>query len=116
MQNPFGIAVRLRTSLKDEVTSSLERHAIKVRRHRPIGGTACILPIDDLGHPPQCLVHLFIIDNSVPQPVGNVLARYAQRGAVFHETDVMNVEYLGAAYPVVDPTYHVPKDALTIVI
>ena len=84
MQNPFGVAVRLRTSLEDEVTSSLERLAIKIWGHRPIGGIARILPIDDHGHAPQGLVNLFLIDDAVTQPIGNVLARYAQCGAVFH--------------------------------
>jgi hypothetical protein len=53
---------------------SHERHAIKGRRHGPIGGIARILSIDDLSHASQGFVHVFLINDSMMQPVGNVLA------------------------------------------
>ena len=50
------------------------------------------------------------------QPVGHVLARDAQRRAVFHQADVMDVGNLGAADARVDPAHHVPQDALDVVV
>src|SRR2546421_5281548 len=40
VQNPFGIAVRLRPSLKDEVARGVKGSAVKPGRHRSIGGIA----------------------------------------------------------------------------
>src|SRR5438105_12932709 len=56
VQNPFGIAVRLRTALKDQVAGSLKGHTTKIRRHGLIGGITRILTVDDHGHAPQGLL------------------------------------------------------------
>src|SRR5262245_36940531 len=74
VQNPFGIAVRLRPSLEDQVAGGIEGRAAKPGRHRSIGGIARILPVDNLGHPPQRPQHLLLVDYAVMQPIGDVLA------------------------------------------
>jgi hypothetical protein len=52
----------------------------------------------------------------VVQPVGDVLAGDAQRGAVLHQADVVDVGHLGAADALVDPAHHVAEDALGVVV
>jgi len=52
----------------------------------------------------------------VAQPVGDVLAGGAQGGAVFHQADIVDVRYFGAAHAAVDPAHHVAKDALQVVV
>jgi hypothetical protein len=74
MQDPFGIAVRLRPSLEDQVVGGVEGRAIKSGRHRSIREIARILPVDNLGHPTQRSQHLLLVDYVMLQPVGDVLA------------------------------------------
>ena len=74
VQNPLGIAVRLSPSLEDQVAGGVEGSAVKPGRHGSIGGIARILPVDNLGHPPQRPQHLLLVDYAVMQPVGDVLA------------------------------------------
>ncbi len=50
------------------------------------------------------------------QPVGDVLAGDAQRGAVFHQADVVDVGHLGAADALVDPAHHIAQNALRVVV
>jgi len=42
---------------------------------------------------------------AVAQPIGDVLAGDTQRGAVFHQCDVVVVRYFRAADPGIDPTH-----------
>src|SRR5262245_17261351 len=65
VQNPLGIAVRLSPSLEDQVAGRVESSAIKPRRHGSIDGIARILPVDNLGHPPQRPQHLLLVDYAV---------------------------------------------------
>jgi hypothetical protein len=74
VQNPLSIAVRLRSSLENQVAGGVEGSAVKPGRHRSIGGIARILPVDNLSHPPQCPQHLLLVDYAVMQLVGDVLA------------------------------------------
>ena len=55
-------------------------------------------------------------DDAVVQPVGDVLAGDAQRGAVLHQADVVDVGHLGAADALVDPAHDVAEDALRVVV
>jgi hypothetical protein len=52
----------------------------------------------------------------VEQPVGHVLRGDAQRRAVFHQPDIVDVGHLGAADPLIDPAHDIAKDALGIVV
>src|SRR5262249_24027574 len=74
VQNPLGIAVRLSPSLEDQVAGGAEGSAVKLGRHGSIGRIARILPVDNLGHPPQRPRYLLLVDYAVMQPVGDVLA------------------------------------------
>jgi hypothetical protein len=74
VQNPFGIAVRLRPSLEDQVAGGIEGRAVKAWCHGTIGGISRILPVDNLGHPPQRPQYLLLVDYAVMQPVRDVLA------------------------------------------
>src|SRR5262249_49578319 len=72
VQNP--LAVRLSPSLEDQVAGGAEGSAVKLERHGSIGRIARILPVDNLGHPPQRPRYLLLVDYAVMQPVGALLA------------------------------------------
>ena len=62
------------------------------------------------------VLHLRLGDHAVMQPVGDVLAGDAQRGAVLHQADVVDVRHLGAADALVDPAHDIAEDALGVVV
>jgi hypothetical protein len=66
------------------------------------------------GHALEGFFHLGPRDHTMVQPVGHVLAADAQGGAVFHEADVVDVGYLGAAHALVHPAHHVAQNALPV--
>src|SRR5690606_5763735 len=47
---------------------------------------------------------------------GQQLAGDTQGGAVFHQADIVDVRYLGAANALIDPAYDVTQDALDVVV
>jgi hypothetical protein len=55
-------------------------------------------------------------DDAVLQPVGHVLGGDAQRRAVFHQADIVDVGHLGAADALIDPAHHIAEDALGVVL
>ena len=50
------------------------------------------------------------------QPIGDMLAGNAQRGAVFHQADIVDVGHLRTADPGVDPANDIAEQALAIVV
>ena len=50
------------------------------------------------------------------QPVGDVLAGNAQRGAVFHQAHVVEVGHLGAADALIDPAHDIAQQPLRVVV
>jgi len=50
------------------------------------------------------------------QPVGDMLARYPQSRAVFHQADVVDIGRLGAADALIDPAHDVTEYALDVVV
>ncbi len=50
------------------------------------------------------------------QPVRQMLARDPQRGAVFHQADIVDVGHFGTADPLIDPAHHIAEDALAVVV
>ena len=50
------------------------------------------------------------------QPVGDMLGGNAQGRAVFHQPDVVNIRYLGAAHALIDPAHDIAEDALDVVL
>ncbi len=54
--------------------------------------------------------------DAVEQPVGHVLRGDAQRRAVLHQADIVDVGHLRAADALVDPAHDIAEDALGIVV
>ena len=50
------------------------------------------------------------------QPVGDMLARNSQCGAIFHQADIVDVRHFGTTHALIDPTYDVTQDALGVVV
>ena len=84
--------------------------------HRPELGIGCVLLVHHRGHPAQAGLDLLFGDDAVAQPVRQQLAGDAQRGAVFHQRDVVDVGHLGAADACVDPAHDVAEDRLAVVV
>jgi hypothetical protein len=59
---------------------------------------------------------LLLRADAVQQPVGDVLAGNAQRGAVFHQADVVDVGHLGAADALIDPAHDIAQQPLRVVV
>ena len=92
MQHEFGIPVREFTPLEHEVQSRLECHAlIVIRRHIPIIRVPSVLFINNLRHPLERFGYLCLRNDSVMQPIRNVLTRNSQRCPIFHQADVVNI-------------------------
>lgn len=58
--------------------------------------------------------NLMLSDDAVMKPVGNVLAADSKRGAIFHQTDVVNVWDFGASDSLINPAHNIAKDALAM--
>src|SRR5690554_494424 len=117
VQDRLGVAVGLLGAFEDQFQRGLEGNAvIEVRCHRAVGRVTGVLPINHLGHALHALDHLFPGDDAVAQPVGQQLAGDTQGGAVFHQADIIDVRYLGAANALIDPAYNVTQDALDVVV
>jgi hypothetical protein len=114
MQNPFGIAVRLQASLEDQVAGGKEGWTVKARRQRTVIWIVRVLAVDDSGHALERSQHLTLGHESVPQPVGDMLAGNAQRRPVLHQPDVVDIGHLGAAEALIDPADHVAQNALRV--
>ena len=111
------VAVRLATTAKNQVGGGLKGDALlEIGSHVAIGGIAGVLAIDDGGHALEGFADLGLVGDAVMQPVGDVLARDAQGGSIFHQSDVVDVGYLGAAHALVHPAYDVAEDALGVVV
>ena len=94
VQYRLCIAAWLSRAGKYQLTRRLESMAIlQIDGHWPIIGVSLILLVDDCGHADKCLLDLILADDIVKQPVGNVLAGDAQRGAVFHQSDIVDVRH-----------------------
>ncbi len=92
MEDPLGVAVGLRGAFEDEVFGGLEGDAVfEVRGHGAVGGVVGVLLVDDGGHALEGFEDLLAGAEGVAEPVGDVLAGDAERGAVFHEADIVDV-------------------------
>jgi len=116
VQNELGIPVRLRAPFQDQIAGGLKRRTLELRRHRPVSSITRVLTIHHLRHPPQCRHHLLSRCHAMVQPVGDMLRTDAQRRAILHQPDVMNVRHLGAADPLINPPHHIAQYALTVVV
>ena len=79
-------------------------------------GSPAFCAVDHGGHALHRLDHLLLGRDAVAQPVGDVLAGDAERRAVFHQADIVDVRHLGATDAVVDPADDVAQDALRVVV
>src|SRR5690606_33387137 len=104
-------------TFQNQILSGAEgKGAFKVAGHLLVGRVARVLLVHHSGHALQGFNHLFVGNDAVQQPVGNVLAGDTQGRAVFHQTDVVDVRYFGAAHALVNPAHHVTQDALGVVV
>ena len=117
MQQRLGVAARLLQALEHQVQRRLVgRRGVEVAGHLLVQRVAGVLRVDHGGHALEGLDDVFFGDHAVQQPVRHVLAGDAQRGAVFHQADVVDVRHLGAAHALVDPAHHITEDALGVVV
>ena len=90
VQHGFRITTGLRCASKHQLTGRLKGLAgFLIGRHGLVVRIRLILLVHYGGHARQCFADLLLGDHAVMQPVGNVLAGDAQRGAVFHEPHVV---------------------------
>jgi len=103
MQQRLGVATRLAQALEHQIAGGHVGHAgVKVPGHRPVQRVARVLLVHHRGHTLEGFLDLRRAHHPVVQPVRHVLAADAQRGAVFHQGDVVDVGHLGAAHGLVD--------------
>jgi hypothetical protein len=112
MQQGLGVAAGLLFAFEDEVASRLVGSASFVFGHVFVERVAFILAIDHACHALQGFFDLRLSHHAVVQPVSHVLAADAQRGAVFHEADAVDVGHFGAAHALVNPAHDIAQDAL----
>src|SRR6201999_2611156 len=117
MQNRLVVPARLLRALQDQLLGGQECDAVvKVGSHRQVTGITGVLLVHQPSHSLQASAHILFGDDAMPQPVGQQLAGNPQRGAVFHQRDVVDVGHLRAAHTRVDPAHHVTKDRLAVVV
>ena len=118
VQQRLGVAARLLLALEHQVAAPPCTRP-RCRSGRPSAGTADRRR--SAGRPPRpCARRSRRTCALVTTPCCSQLAmcwlRDAQRGAVFHQADVVDVGHLGAAHALVDPAHHVAQDALRVVV
>ena len=117
MQNPLGISVRLIAPSEHEVERGLELDArARIGRHRAVGRIARVLPVHHPRHPLERGAHLRLVGHPVPEPVRDVLARYAERRPILHQGDIADVGHLRASHPLTHPPHDVAEDPLCVVV
>ena len=117
MQQRFGVAVGLITTLENKIAGSLEGDAVvEGRTHSYVQIVTGILSVDNVRHAPKCFANLILGADAVQQPVGKVLAGYAERGTIFHQADIIDVRYFGASDTLIYPAYDIAENALYIVV
>src|SRR5690625_2442616 len=85
--------------------------AQKVAGHGQVIGVIGILLVDDIArHTLQGLLYLLTLGNSVQDPVGNMLTGNAQGCPILHQANVMDVWYLGATNPLINPAHDITQD------
>ena len=118
VQDRLGVAVGLLAALEDQVAGRLEGDRLR-RSPAPSAGRADRRRSAGRPRPPcaACVSITCVLGgDAVVQPVGDVLAGDAQRGAVLHQADVVDVGHLRAADALVDPAHDVAEDALRVVV
>ena len=58
-------------------------------------------------------LYLVLVDDSMVEPVCEVLGVYPEGGPVLHQPRVVDVGRLAAPHALVNPPYHVPQDGLS---
>ena len=112
VQYRLCVAAWLSHAGKYQLTSRLESVAtLWIDGHWPIIGVSLILLVYDCRHSSKGLPDLIFADDTVMQPIGNVLAGDTQRGTVFHQSDIVNVRHFGATHAVFHPAHDIAKDA-----
>src|SRR5258707_5953300 len=113
VQHPLGVAVGLLAALEHQLAGGLKgQAAAELGGHRPIARLPGILLVHHARHALQGGEPLFARAHPMVQPVRRVLARDAQCGAIFHESDMLRIGYLGTTDTQVHPADHVAEDPL----
>ena len=73
------------------------------------------MTVHNLGHLLKSISYLLFVNNSVVQPIGDMLTGNSHRGAIFHQVQIGNIGHLGAADSLVDPAHHIAENSLRIV-
>jgi hypothetical protein len=73
VQDGFGVATRLFASHGDEVSRSTHRVTVEIRRECGVGRVIRVLLVDDSRHAHQGCFDLISGDDSMANPVGQLL-------------------------------------------
>ncbi len=92
VQQRFRVAIRLTPAFEYQIICRFEcEAAFEIVAHSLVVRIGVILIVNDTRHASEGLANLVLRTNTVKKPVRQVLARYSQRGAVLHETDIVDV-------------------------
>ena len=90
--------------------------ATVVSRDFGVSRVAFVLTVNLARHALEGFHDLRFGTNTMMQPVRNVLAGNTQRGAIFHQADVVDVRHFGTADALIDPAHDVAENALRVVV
>ena len=90
--------------------------SLTINHHRLVTGIRGVLFIDYSCHPQHGLRELIFGNDTMMQPVGNVLAGDSERCSVFHEPHIVDVGHFLAAHTVINPADYIAQHALHVVI
>ena len=117
VEDRLGIAVRLLAPSKTRSRAAWK--ATEPSRSGAIGAVervAGVLPVDDGGHAAKRLLDLLAVTTPWRSQLAMCCDGDAQRRAVLHQPDVVDVGHLRAADALVDPAHDVAEDALGVVV
>src|SRR5690606_41106658 len=77
---------------------------------------ARILLVNLRRHSHERSINLASRNDAVPQPVSDMLRRYAQGCAILYQTDIVNIRYLRTADSLLDPADNIAEDSLHIIV
>ena len=116
MEDRLGVAGGLLGASEHQLAGGGEGQAVEAWGHGDVQGVAGVLLVDHDRHGPQCIEDLFLGDDAVQQPVGQMLRGDATGGPVLHQGDVVDVGHLRTSHALVDPAHHVAEDPLRVVL
>ena len=116
MQDWLGIARGLHPPLEYKITGRLKRDPLKSRCHRAVIRIIRVLPVHNGGHLLHDLHHLRLAHDAMMKPVRQRLRGNPTGRPVLHKTHIMNIRHLGTSHTLINPTHHIAKNALCVVL